>query len=178
VDVDASEGPILFSRSRAPGSNNSCCSSFFVPHPLGANRPTFVFTNMASKARLRDSFAERDREFEDDAGACEIPGVSGDTHIVWQVLRVCPFDGPLTVHGCACVLWDVCMSPDSAAGARPVAAGRGAASSDDMGSVYRPQVNESGNEVSCSVDETNKLRASLGLKPLRVRVPVLCCWLG
>ncbi len=33
---------------------------------------------------------------------------------------------------------------------------------------YRPQVTESGNEISCSVDETNRLRASLGLKPLQI----------
>ena len=34
--------------------------------------------------------------------------------------------------------------------------------------ALRAQVTESGNEISCSVEETNRLRASLGLKPLKI----------
>ena len=34
--------------------------------------------------------------------------------------------------------------------------------------LLRAAVTESGNEISCSIDETNRLRAALGLKPLRV----------
>ncbi len=73
------------------------------------------------------------------------------------------------VRVCSCGT-EVFVATESGVGARAVAAGRGAVGSDDAGSFYRPVVNETGNEVSCSVEETNKLRASLGLKPLKVRI--------
>eukprot|EP00898_Chlorokybus_atmophyticus_P001200 jgi/Chlat1/2080/Chrsp17S02634 len=66
---------------------------------------------------------------------------------------------------------------DDASGSRPErgeckAEDAARKATDDVPFEVRAVVNESGGEVSCSVDETNRIRAALGLKPLRTAAEV------